>query len=174
MKLIEISKRSVKNREPIFVKVDDEDFEYLNKYTWALTYNRAGNKYATCHDRNKKTASGKYSAKIKMHRLILNLTDPKVLCDHRDGDGLNNQKHNLRECNRAENARNKNANKIGTSKYLGVFAHKNKYGPKWCAKITVNNKGIYLGIYTCEIEAAKSYDVAAKKHFGEFAHINIK
>ena len=42
---------------------------------------------------------------VMMHRLILGLTDPEIEADHRDNDGLNNQRYNLRRCTHLENIR---------------------------------------------------------------------
>lgn len=173
MKAIELSRKSIKS-EKFYAIVDDEDFEYLNTFRWSLTYNKAGNKYATCHDKTKKTKCGKYSAKIKMHRMILKLTDSKILCDHIDGDGLNNQKSNLRIANRTQNARNRSANKNSSSKYIGVSAHTQHGKTKWCARIQKGEKQKYLGIFETQQEAAIAYDNAAKILYGEFAKINIK
>ncbi len=172
MKLIELSKNRKSGKETHFAIVSDEDYDYLNQFRWSLTYNRARNKYAIRHDKSKKTKNGKYSGKIKLHREVLGLTDPKILCDHKDGNGLNCQRDNLRKATRAENARNRNANKNGTSKYIGVYL--DKRSNKWIARINNNNNCIHLGCFINEIDAAKRYDIESVKYFGEFAHINIK
>lgn len=58
-----------------------------------------------------------------------------------------------------------------SSKYKGVcFA---KFFKKWKADIQVNKKVYHLGYYENELDAAKAYNDAALKYFGEFACINI-
>lgn len=64
--------------------------------------------------------------------------------------------------------------KIGTSKYKGVgIVPHSMFVKKWRARITVNRKEKHLGYFKSEISAAKAYDVAAKKYFGEFANCNF-
>jgi hypothetical protein len=58
-----------------------------------------------------------------------------------------------------------------TTGYKGVVILKGKYIR---AQIQVRGKRIHLGIFSDKISAAKSYDKAAKKYFGEFAGLNFK
>lgn len=90
--------------------------------------------------------------------------------DHIDGNKLNNQKTNLRIATRTENARNQRPVRGGSSQYKGVGWH--KAANKWRADIRINGELKYLGLFTDEIQAAKSYNEAATKYFGEFAQIN--
>lgn len=94
--------------------------------------------------------------------------------DHIDGNPLNNQKSNLRICTNTENNKNHRVDArdstLSNSKYKGVRLHD---CGKWVALITVNNKTIYLGLFTKEVDAAISYNNAAIMHFGEFACLNI-
>jgi hypothetical protein len=39
--------------------------------------------------------------------------------------------------------------------------------------LTVNEKFIYLGSFDTQIQAAKAYDKAAKKYFGQYAKLNF-
>jgi len=41
------------------------------------------------------------------------------------------------------------------------------------AGITADNEKYHLGYFTNEIQAAKAYDNAARKHHGEFASLNF-
>ena len=58
-----------------------------------------------------------------------------------------------------------------SSQYKGVYLYTDKI--HWYAHIKVNKKLIWLGSYKSEIEAAKAYDKAALKYFGEFARLNF-
>lgn len=139
--------------------VDDEDYEQLIQYKWQYFKSR-DKEYASRVDKNR--------SKILMHRQIMKT--PKGLdCDHEDGNGLNNQRYNLRNCTRRQNLMNKRSDKNTTSKYKGV----SKHYKKWIAHIKVNSKVLHLGSFTYEDDAALAYNWAAKKHFGEFAKLNI-
>jgi len=142
-----------------FVKVDDEDYEYLNQWKWqaakgARTYYAVRTDYSST------------KKKIYLHKILID----SEYVDHKDTDGLNCQKNNLRPCTKTENNRNKKAS--GLSQYLGVsFKRETK---KWVARIMVNGKAIHLGYFNTDKEAAIAYDKAAIVHFGEFANLNSK
>lgn len=110
---------------------------------------------------------------VKMHRLILGLKpgDPDV--DHRDKDGLNNRRANLRLATQSQN----NANSSGyptrrKSKYRGVCRRlKRDAGTCWVASVQANGKMVRRYAKT-ELEAARLYDDLALRYFGEFAQLN--
>jgi len=105
-----------------------------------------------------------------MHRIILNVTNKDEVIDHRNGDGLNNTRDNLRVCNNKQNLRNQKKHKDNKSGYKGVCWLKN--ANKWHSQIVFNRQRIHLGLFTCPIEAAKAYNTAAVKYFGQFANLN--
>jgi hypothetical protein len=110
-----------------------------------------------------------------MHRFLL-LPERGVLVDHINGDGLDNRRMNLRLANHSQNAANrcKPQRSRSTSRYKGVFFEASgKRKKRWRALIKVDGQTIHLGSYSEEIEAAVAYDIAAKKHFGEFAKLNF-
>lgn len=143
-----------------FALIDDEDFDKINQYKWHLFNN---------HDRGLYARS---SGKILMHRMILDLIDPKIKIDHINHDGLDNTRLNLRICTDSQNQQNRNKpKKICTSKYKNVSWK--KQNNKWQSYINFNKKRIFLGYFSKEMEAAKAYDNAAKELFGKFARLNF-
>lgn len=144
--------------------VDDEDFEYLNQFNWYANKDR-NTWYAVRF--TKKKGHGK---RIAMHRVILNTPDGLTV-DHKDHDGLNNQKYNLRNATYRQNQMNKTPSKTGTSKYLGVSISN---GKQIMAQITINKEKVYLGTFKTEELAAIAYDNAAMEYCKEFANLNFK
>ncbi len=142
--------------------VDDEDFEYLNQWKWYANKIQ-GKYYAVRHDR----ATGKQSS-VLMHRVILNATIGVV--DHGDGNTLNNQKYNLRNCTQGQNRMNSHIGIKNNSGYKGVCWH--KLAKKWVVKIEANGEKYYGGLFDDLIEAAKKYNELALKHHGKFAKLN--
>jgi hypothetical protein len=107
---------------------------------------------------------------VQLHRLIMDA--PKgLLVDHRNGDSLDNRRDNLRLATGWQNQCNKRKEKNASSRFKGVAFRK---GRKKCvACIKVGGKQLWLGSFDSEIEAAKAYDAAARKHRGEFARLNF-
>ena len=149
--------------------IDAEDLQLILKYKWHLQKDkRAKTYYATSTQRCSLT--GKQRT-VGMHRLILGITDKNVFVDHIDHDGLNNQKSNLRPCSKAENSMHRNGpNRNSAINYIGVYRNRDKFR----SNITINGKYTNLGTVATAEEAARLYDAAAKKHFGEFATLNFK
>lgn len=109
---------------------------------------------------------------ILLHRLAVFLLTgelPKQV-DHHDRRKTNNAWHNLRPCTARGNAGNSGIHAHNTSGLRGVSL--NTRSGKWHAQIKINGKQTYLGRRDTPVEAARLYDAAAIKHFGEFAHVN--
>ena len=102
-----------------------------------------------------------------LHSLLLPNTP---LIDHKNRNGLDNRKVNLRPATLSHNAANTALNAKSTSGFKGVSFFKRT--GTWRAYITVNKKFISLGYYKTPEEAAHKYDIAASKHFGNFATTN--
>jgi len=149
-----------------FTTVDDEDYQRFSQYKWH-TYKNRNTYYAV---RNVWQKDGK-TRSILMHREILGLKHgDSRKTDHKDGDGLNNRRCNLRICTNRQNCRNCHAI-WGTSKYRGVYW--NTKDKRWRAGITYNGKHLHLGSFTIEDEAARVYDAKALELFREFASTNF-
>lgn len=145
--------------------VDDDDFEWLNQWKW----------YACV--KNYKNAPDQYYAlrafgrgQISMHREILK-PPAEMNVDHIDGNGLNNQKLNLRQATVSQNGCNRGKQKDNTTGYKGVRFTGMKKRP-FRADIKLHGHRFYLGTYATAIEAARAYNEGALRLHGEFAHLN--
>jgi len=105
-----------------------------------------------------------------MHRVIMRA--PKgVMCDHRNYNGLDNRKSNLRLCTSAQNQYNKRPKKGCASRYKGVVLRKDC--KRWRARIGFKRKRIHIGDFDDQMDAAMAYDDKAVELFGEFAYLNF-
>ena len=105
---------------------------------------------------------------ISMHRMILPDT---IQVDHRDGDGLNNRRANLRPCTATQNKQNTTGRSHNKSGYIGVYwsaGHK-----RWRAQVIAFGILRYTGTFRDVVQAAKARDAAAKLYHGEFARLNF-
>lgn len=107
-----------------------------------------------------------------MHRFILGLlSSDKRLTDHRNTNGLDNRKRNLRLATTQENVRHSKKHRDAQqSKYKGIYWEAER--KCWRAYIYLNKKKIWLGRFIDEISAAKAYNKKAKELFGEFVLLN--
>ena len=145
--------------------VDDEDYDRL----MAMGKWHFNGIYAAKSITYRKPCGSMSSRTIIMHRFISKA--PKGLeVDHEDGNGLNNQKQNIRVCTTSQNQKNRGKQANNTSGFKGVTW--NKRVGRWYAQIQNNKKQISIGLFDCPIEAAKAYNAAAIKYHGEFAKIN--
>lgn len=140
--------------------IDSDDLEKVSNFKWYARKGKRGVYYAT----------STLHKNVHMHRLILGVTDRKVFVDHKDHNGLNNTKENLRAVTNSQNMMNSRPNKNTTSKYKGVYWAKDK--GKWTAQIKINSKMKYIGRFHIEDDAAIAYNEMAKEYFGEYAYIN--
>jgi hypothetical protein len=146
--------------------IDDDDYEKVNCLKWRALCSK--NKHTP--DKWYATCNIKTNIIIYLHRFILNVHDSRTHIDHKDGNGLNCQKGNIRSCTQSQNNKNITPRTGGTSKYKGVWYFKKNR--KFTAKICINRKQTYLGSFLKESDAAKAYNDAAIKYYGEFAYLN--
>lgn len=146
------------------VLFDDEDYNIVTQYkTWILhKRNDTFYVYAQINCKSKRM-------KIYMHRLVMHFPERKDV-DHKDGDGLNNQKLNLRAATRSQNLSNQKIRPKNTTGFKGV--NFDRRTNNYFALLLVNRKRKTKCGFTNPIDAAKAYNELAAKHFGEFANLN--
>lgn len=143
------------------ILVDEQDKWLLEKYIWHFDGHYI-QRYVFLNPK-------KYTTAL-LHREIMEAKKGQII-DHIDGNPFNNQRANLRFVTYQQNSMNRH--KINTkSGYKGVYLHK----PSNCfyAQIMINRKGIHLGMFKDPELAAKAYDLAARKYFGEYAKTNFE
>jgi hypothetical protein len=143
--------------------VDDEDYELVSPYRWYLKQTR-GNIYAQANIRR---SDGTGYTTIKMHCLIMGRSG----IDHHNGNGLDNQRSNLRSATPGQNNANSRPRLNCTSPYKGVYWNADR--GKWQAQISVGGHNTNLGRFATEEKAARAYDAAALAAWGEYARLNF-
>lgn len=150
-------RKTLPNYRKFVALVDDEDFERVNQFFWYADKDE-NTFYAVARIQNKL---------IYMHTFLTGFKQT----DHKDMNGLNNQRNNLRKATTQENLMNRKSFKNSSSQFKGVSWDGTRN--KWIARIRLNNKSIHLGRFISETDAAKAYNQKAKELFGEFAKLNI-
>lgn len=93
---------------------------------------------------------------------------PNEQVDHINNVRNDNSWANLRAASNAQNNANTPRRKSNSTGFKGVYFSKS--ARKYAASITVNYKSYHLGLYATPQEAHAAYILAAKEHFGDFAH----
>jgi hypothetical protein len=147
------------------IRFDASDLPLVSSWRWSISGKRRGYAYG-----EKVLTTKAKRVRVLMHRLILGALDGEQV-DHKNGDGLDNRRENLRFCSRSQNCANKPKYVGNASRFKGVIYHRQT--GKWRAVVTVQYKAVSLGLHATEELAARAYDAGAKKHFGEFANLNF-
>jgi len=142
--------------------VDAEDYEELSKYSWYASSNGVNTTYAVM-------AGGGASMHRKIMEDYLDEIPDNLSIDHRNTNGLDNRKTNLRLANKSQQA----ANSIKQTNCSSVYKGVTKFGDKWISQIMYKRTHYHLGLFEDETIAAIRYDVAALFYFGEFARLNF-
>jgi|SRR6478735_6686892 len=137
--------------------IDECDLPVVQQYSWYYLWTR-----------NKEYAATKLNGKTTyMHRLILEGDE----IDHIDGNGLNNQRSNLRSATHQQNLANQKLSAASTTGFKGVTKDK-RLKAKWMAQTKYNGQRVYIGKFNSPEEAACAYDEKMVELHGEFAKTN--
>lgn len=140
--------------------IDDED-AHLAEFKWHARHNGRNLWYAArCVGPQRRTVS--------LHRVIL---PGCVQVDHINGDGLDNRRANLRPASARENQFNGRMRADNTTGYKGVTW--DARDRVWRARVNAKGRRMSLGSFHDPVEAARAYDEAARRLFGEFAALNF-
>jgi hypothetical protein len=142
--------------------IDAADVHLVEGNAWAAGVS-SHTVYAFC---TKRFPAGRRT--IYLHRVIMG--EPGGLeVDHKDCDGLNNRRSNLRTATRAENQRNTRKTDANTSGVKGVSWDKSR--AKWETYIKVGGKKRHLGRFDDLASAAAAYSAASARVHGEFGRV---
>jgi hypothetical protein len=162
--------KEIISRNKYIILVDDEDYEWLNKYTWRVRKSPSGTKFYAYTQSKKKYLGGVTT----MHRLVLGLIREKrklEIVDHINRDGLDNRKENLRKVTKQQNEMNSDIRKNNKTGYKGVSFRKDTR--KYRSYIAIDGKQINLGCYNLPEDAAIAHDKEVLKLFPNHAYTNF-
>jgi hypothetical protein len=137
--------------------VSPADAGLLQKCKWHATRGKARVVYVA-------RSSNKGHSHLTLHREILGEAAGEHT-DHKDHDGTNNRRSNLRPASRSQNLSNGRYAR-GTSGFRGVIAGRTG---RWSARVANQ----HVGTFATPEAAARAYDAAAIELFGEFATTNF-
>lgn len=155
--------------------IDDEDYERVSRYTWTPLIDKSP-RLSTVYARTSIQTRSRKEARetglprkktILLHRFILGVDDPRIHVDHKNGNGLDNRRENIRVATVSQNRQN--SRPWASKRYKGVTRNCNKFQ----ASIRANGDNVFIGNFETEEDAALAYDSLARLHFGEFARCNF-
>lgn len=150
----------------LVAQVDDRDYDVLMRLApWHATKDKRKRTFYAVHS----YSDGGENKMLFMHHVIKGRKYGDRELDHIDGNGLNNQRSNLRWGTRTQNRANSAKYRSGTNRFKGVslFKQTGKY------RARIGEAGRHLGFFVLEEDAARAYDRAAIEMYGEFARLNF-
>ncbi len=147
--------------------IDEADLPLVSGHKWyaqgappfvrACYYTRGGKRHRRC---------------VYMHRVILGLDpDDRTVVDHANHNTLDNRRANLRECRPRQNSWNSRRRRSTSSGFIGVVWREG--GHAYQARIRISGGEKHLGYFKDPVEAARTYDRAARRIRGPFAVVNF-
>jgi len=147
--------------------IDAADGEAVGQHNWSVLIPSDGRtRYAstTCSG-----PSGRRNGSMSLHRFLWKhwgLPTAEQI-DHRNTNGLDCRRNNLRAASFAGNNQNKARYRNNTSGFKGVVLH--KATGKWAAQIQADGVRKHLGLFNDAADAAAVYAAAATLFHGDFA-----
>lgn len=150
--------------------IDTDDYELVQDYRWYAHCNGD-----CCYARTSfalPSVDGKRQrGRIMMHRLLVPGED---FLDHKNHNGLDNRRQNIRKATQGQNAFNrikiKRSNQhphlAPTSLHRGVSFCQSRQN--WTAMIQVEGKYVHLGSYVSEEEAWEARQQGERKYYPDF------
>lgn len=143
------------------ILIDDEDFPMVSRMNWHIKKDKN-----TFYAYSNVKIGGK-STSISLHRFISGMVSSDI--DHKNRNGLDNRKENLRYATRKQNSYNRvRKNSYG---YRGVY--KPKDSSNYSFQIQKDGKRVCKHGYITPEEAARAYDQESLKLHGEFGIRNF-
>ena len=142
--------------------VDDVDYDAVSQYVWrATTHKNTTYAQRSWSERNK--TRNQY-----LHHFIMPIIHRKEV-DHRNRNGLDCSRENLRYATRSQNMANQKTHneRVG---YKGVWPTRSN---TFSSMITLNYRQYSVGTFPTAVGAALAYDREARRIFGEYARPNF-
>ena len=153
--------RIIRTKSGFKIKVDDEDYEYLNQFTWHID--------STFGQARRRCGKTKIGMHTEIYRIHFPLIRGRII--HIDNDKLNNQKSNLLHASTKIIGHRRKVMKRNTTGYTGVSFAKN--ANRYRAAITYKGKKLHLGYFNTAEEAALIYNQYSEQMFGNLGFKNV-
>jgi hypothetical protein len=151
-------------------QVDPEDEALAREAGWSVMTDTSRAKNKEISSIRKYVVRNRNNHTEYLHRTILKAPEG-TLCDHINGNGLDNRRANIRFATNSQNSANRKIGVRNKSGYKGV--HWSSRDNKWRVQFKVNKKTKYIGLFANSHEGALAYNRAMKNYFGEFARLNM-